>query len=36
MEKLVSEDAVRRGLDKIEEGAGLASVKQHFDYAPAC
>jgi Transposase DDE domain group 1 len=32
MEKLVSEDAVRRGLDKIEESAGLAWLQQHLDY----
>ena len=32
MEKLVSEDAVRRGLDKIEESAGSSWLKQHLDY----
>src|SRR6516225_5185316 len=32
MEKLVSEDAVRRGLDKIEESKGLAWLQQHLDY----
>jgi hypothetical protein len=32
MAQVVSEDAVRRGLDKIEEGAGLAWLQGHFDY----
>jgi hypothetical protein len=32
MVKLVSEDAVRRGLDKIEESAGLSWLQQHLDY----
>jgi hypothetical protein len=32
MVKLVSEDAVRRGLDKIEESAGLSWLAQHLDY----
>src|SRR6201987_4767534 len=32
MEKLVSEDAVRRGLDKIEESAGFSWLQQHLDY----
>jgi hypothetical protein len=32
MEKLVSEDAVRRGLDKIEESAGVSWLQQHLDY----
>jgi hypothetical protein len=33
MNKVVSEDAVRRGLDKIEESAGLTRLQQHLDYA---
>ena len=32
MAKLVSEDAVRRGLDKIEESAGRSWLAQHLDY----
>jgi hypothetical protein len=32
MSEVVSEDAVRRGLDKIEEGDGLAWLQGHFDY----
>lgn len=32
MQEVVSEDAVRRGLDKIEEGAGMAWLQGHFDY----
>jgi len=32
LEKLVSEDAVRRGLDKIEESAGLSWLQRHLDY----
>ena len=31
MGKVVSEDAVRRGLDKIEEGAGAAWLQGHLD-----
>ena len=33
MNEVVSEDAVRRGLDKIEEGAGMAWLQGHLDYA---
>src|SRR5271163_660839 len=33
MNEVVSEDAVRRGLDKIKEGAGLAWLQGHLDYA---
>jgi hypothetical protein len=32
MKKVVSEDAVRRALDKIEEQAGLAWLQEHLDY----
>ena len=32
MSEVVSEDAVRRGLDKIEEHAGLAWLQGHLDY----
>jgi hypothetical protein len=32
MRKVVSEDAVRRGLAKIEEAAGLAWLQAHLDY----
>ena len=32
MRKVVSEDAVRRGLAKIEEAAGLAWLREHLDY----
>jgi hypothetical protein len=32
MGKVVSEDAVRRSLDKIEEDAGLSWVQEHLDY----
>jgi hypothetical protein len=32
MRKVVSEDAVRRALDKIEESAGLAWMQEHLDY----
>ena len=32
MRKVVSEDAVRRGLAKIEEAAGLAWLQEHLDY----
>jgi hypothetical protein len=32
MNEVVSEDAVRRGFDKIEEGAGLAWLQEHLDY----
>jgi hypothetical protein len=32
MNEVVSEDAVRRGLDKIEESAGLTWLQQHLDY----
>ncbi|HJZ15458.1 MAG TPA: transposase [Stellaceae bacterium] len=32
MAQVVSEDAVRRALDKIEEPAGLAWLQQHLDY----
>src|ERR1700675_4763519 len=32
MGKVVSEDAVRRALDKIEEQAGLAWLREHLDY----
>jgi Transposase DDE domain group 1 len=32
MGKVVSEDAVRRALDKIEEEAGLAWLQTHLDY----
>ncbi len=28
----MSEDAVRRGLAKIEEAAGLAWLREHLDY----
>src|SRR5438270_3724528 len=32
MKKVVSEDAVRRGLAKIDEAAGLAWLQRHLDY----
>jgi hypothetical protein len=32
MERVVSEDAVRRGVDKIEEQAGVAWLQEHLDY----
>src|SRR5437764_14978389 len=32
MKKVVSEDAVRRGLAKIDEAAGLAWLQGHLDY----
>ena len=32
MTQVVSEDAVRRGFDKIEEAAGLAWLQGHLDY----
>ena len=32
MRKVVSEDAVRRGFDKIEENAGLSWLQEHLDY----
>ena len=32
MAKVVSEDAVRRALDKIEERAGLEWLREHLDY----
>src|SRR5947199_119644 len=32
MKKVVSEDAVRRGLAKIDEAAGLAWLQTHLDY----
>jgi hypothetical protein len=32
MKKVVSEDAVRRGLDKIEEEAGFSWQQEHLDY----
>jgi len=32
MAQVVSEDAVRRGFDKIEEGAGLTWLQGHLDY----
>src|SRR5207248_2786618 len=32
MKKVVSEDAVRRGLAKIDEAAGLAWLQAHLDY----
>jgi hypothetical protein len=32
MNEVVSEDAVRRGLDKIEEVAGMAWLQGHLDY----
>lgn len=34
MKEVVSEDAVRRGLEKIEEGAGMAWLRGHLDYTP--
>jgi len=30
--QVVSEDAVRRGFDKIDEGAGLTWLQGHLDY----
>jgi hypothetical protein len=35
MTKVVSEDAVRRGLAKIDEAAGLAWLQTHLDYCSA-
>lgn len=35
MRKVVSEDAVRRNLGKIEEKAGLAWLRNHLDYCTA-
>jgi hypothetical protein len=32
MDEVVSEDAVRRGFDKIEESAGLAWLQEHLNY----
>jgi len=32
MKKVISEDAVRRGLAKIDEAAGLAWLQTHLDY----
>jgi Transposase DDE domain group 1 len=32
MDKVMSEDAVRRGLAKIDEAAGLSWLQTHFDY----
>jgi hypothetical protein len=32
MNEVVSEDAVRRGFDKIEENTGLAWLQEHLDY----
>ena len=32
MRRVVSEDAVRRGLEKIDEAAGLAWLQEHLDY----
>ena len=32
MKKVMSEDAVRRGLAKIDEAAGLAWLRTHLDY----
>ena len=32
MKKVVSEDAVRRGLAKIDEAAGLTWLQTHLDY----
>jgi hypothetical protein len=32
MEQVVSEDAVRRGFDKIEQDAGLAWLQEPLDY----
>jgi hypothetical protein len=32
MQKVVSEDAVRRGFDKIDEEAGLSWQQEHLDY----
>src|SRR6516165_10243436 len=32
MKEVVSEDAVRRGLDKIEEDAGVGWLQRHLDY----
>src|SRR6202020_63163 len=34
MTKVVSEDAVRRGLSKIDEAVGLAWLQTHLDYCP--
>jgi hypothetical protein len=33
MRQVVSEDAVRRGFDKIDEGGGLAWLQEHLDYS---
>ncbi len=35
MRKVVSEDSVRRGLEKIDEAAGLAWLQNHLDYCTA-
>src|SRR5260370_17997909 len=35
MKKVVSEDAVRRGLAKLDEAAGVAWVQTHLDYCAA-
>jgi hypothetical protein len=32
MEQVVSEDAVRRAFDKIEEPGGMAWLQEHLDY----
>src|SRR3984893_955529 len=32
MDKVVSEDGVRRGVDKIDERAGVAWLQEHLDY----
>jgi hypothetical protein len=32
MRKVVSEDAVRRALAKMDESEGLAWLQAHFDY----
>ena len=34
MKKVLSEDAVRRGLAKIDAAAGLAWLQTHLDYCP--
>jgi Transposase DDE domain group 1 len=35
MRKVVSEDSVRRGLEKIDEAAGLAWLRHHLEYCTA-
>ena len=35
MRKIISEDAVRRGLAKIDEAKGLARLQTHLDYRTA-